>query len=52
MAGGNAGIRLGHQIVLPDKTPLCNVWLTMLRGIGVDVEKFGDSTGIVEPLMT
>jgi len=51
LAGGGAGIKLGHQIVLPDKTPLCNVWLTMLRGIGVAAEKFGDSTGPVESLI-
>lgn len=52
LAGGGAGIKLGQQIVLPDKTPLCNVWLTMLRGIGVNVDRHGDSTGIVEELMT
>lgn len=51
LAGGGAGIKLGHQIVLPDKTPLCNVWLTMLRGIGVAAEQFGDSTGVVESLV-
>jgi len=52
LAGGGAGIKLGHQIVLPDKTPLCNVWLTMLRGIGVNVDRFGDSTGPVQSLLS
>lgn len=51
LAGGGAGIKLGHQIVLPDKTPLCNVWLTMLRGIGVNADRHGDSTGLVEELI-
>ena len=51
LVGGGAGIKLGHHLVLPDRTPLCNVWLTMLRGIGVSAESFGDSTGIVEELM-
>jgi hypothetical protein len=51
LVGGGAGIRLGHHLVLPNPTPLCNVWLTMLRGIGVAVDRFGDSTGIVGDLM-
>ncbi|NBX30041.1 hypothetical protein EBR04_06305, partial [bacterium] len=51
LVGGGAGIKLGHHLVLPDRTPLCNVWLTMLRGIGVSAESFGDSTGIVKELM-
>ena len=51
LAGDAAGIKLGQHIVLPDRTPLCNVWLTMLRGIGVPVTRFGDSTGVVEQLV-
>jgi len=51
LAGGGAGIRLGEHIVLADGTPLCNVWLTLLQGAGVDVANHGDSTGVVEQLL-
>jgi hypothetical protein len=51
LTGGGAGIKLGQHIVMPDaKTPLCNVWLTLLNGVGVDVKSFGDSTGVIEQL--
>lgn len=50
LAGGGAGIKLGQHIVLPKDTPLCNVWLTLLNGIGVEAERHGDSTGVVKEL--
>ncbi len=31
-------------------TPLCNVWLTLLNGIGVEAERHGVSTGVVKEL--
>jgi hypothetical protein len=45
LTGGGAGVKLGRQLVLQKDTPLCNVWLTLLRGIGIDAERHGDSTG-------
>jgi len=36
LTGGGAGIKLGHNIVAPKDTPLCNAWLTMLHGIGIE----------------
>jgi hypothetical protein len=50
LTGGAANLKLGHHLVLPKDTPLCNVWLTMLRGIGVPAERHGDSTGVVQQL--
>lgn len=50
IAGGGAGITLGHNIVQPRNTPLCNVWLTLLKGTGVAIDTFGDSTGMVNEL--
>lgn len=50
LAGGGASIKLGENIVLKKDTPLCNVWLTLLNGVGVDVESHGDSTGVVKEL--
>ncbi|MCB1245564.1 MAG: DUF1552 domain-containing protein, partial [Verrucomicrobiae bacterium] len=46
LTGGGAGIKLGQNIVVEKDTPLCNAWLTMLQGVGVDVERHGDSTGV------
>lgn len=52
IAGRGAGVALGQHLVLPKNTPLCNVWLTLLRGTGIDVASHGDSTGIVKGLAT
>ncbi|PHS15435.1 MAG: hypothetical protein COA78_05085 [Blastopirellula sp.] len=50
LTGGGANLKLGQHLVLPKDTPLCNVWLTMLQGIGVKSESHGDSTGVVNEL--
>ena len=50
LSGGGAGVKLGHNLVMPKNTPLCNAWLTLLHGVGVKVERHGDSTGIVKEL--
>jgi hypothetical protein len=51
LTGRGAGIRLGHHLVMEDpKTPLCNVWLTLLNGVGVPTPAFGDSTAPIESL--
>ena len=47
VAGGGSGLPLGRHVVLPKDTPLCNVWLTLLKGSGIRVESLGDSTGVV-----
>ena len=51
LTGGAAKMKLGHHLVLPKDTPLCNVWLTMLKGIGVNTEHHGDSTDVVKELI-
>jgi hypothetical protein len=51
LAGGGASIKLGEHIVLPKDTPLCNVWLTLLQGVGVKINQHGDSTGVVKELI-
>ena len=50
LTGGGANLKLGQHLVLPKDTPLCNVWLTMLQGMGIDAPRHGDSTGIVKEL--
>ena len=50
LTGGGAGIKLGHNLVVSKDTPLCNAWLTLLHGIGVNVERHGDSSGVLKEL--
>lgn len=51
LAGRGAGIRLGQNLVVPKDTPLCNAWLTLLRGSGVPAERHGDSSGVIPQLL-
>lgn len=50
LAGGGANLKLGQHLVLTKDTPLCNVWLTMLQGLGIQAERHGDSSGVVKEL--
>ena len=50
LTGGGANLKLGQHLVLPNGTPLSNVWLTMLQGMGLNAERHGDSTGVVKEL--
>jgi len=51
LAGGGAGITHGRHVVLNAKqTPLANLWLTLLQGVGIETDAFGDSTGTVGEL--
>ncbi|MDF1754022.1 MAG: DUF1552 domain-containing protein [Verrucomicrobiales bacterium] len=51
VAGGGAGFQHGRHLVMDDeKTPLCNLWYSQLKGIGADVDSFGDSTGVINEL--
>lgn len=51
IAGGGAGFRQGRHLVMDDpRTPLCNLWLSILQGVGVDVNSHGDSTGVIPEL--
>jgi hypothetical protein len=51
IAGAGSGIKLGHNLVIPKGTPLCNAWLTLLNGSGIAVERHGDSTGMIKELI-
>ncbi len=50
ITGGGAGIELGQHLVLAPKTPLANLWLSLLRGVGIDVASHGDSSGVIKEL--
>ena len=51
VTGGGANLKLGQHLVLSKDTPLCNVWLTMLHGLGIEADRHGDSTGVVKELI-
>ncbi|TWU51707.1 DUF1552 domain-containing protein [Rubripirellula reticaptiva] len=51
VAGGGSRVQSGQHINLPDGTPLANLWLTQARMLGLDIERFADSTGTVKSLM-
>jgi len=48
--GGGGAVRGGRHIVYGKKTPICNLYLEMLARVGVDLPKFGDSTGRLDLL--
>ncbi len=50
ITGGGAGIELGQHLVLGPNTPLANLWLSLLRGVGIDVASHGDSSGVIKEL--
>ena len=51
VGGGNGKMNLGGQhLVLPEKTPIANLHLTLLHKVGVERDKFGDSTGTISEI--
>jgi hypothetical protein len=51
VGGGNGKLRLGGQhLVLPERTPIANLHLTLLQKVGVERDRFGDSTGTIADL--
>ena len=48
VGGGNGKVKVvGQHILLPERTPIANLHLTILQKVGVQREKFGDSTGVI-----
>ncbi|MDB4644950.1 DUF1552 domain-containing protein [Rubripirellula sp.] len=50
ITGGGAGVAHGRHLVLDPGTPLANLWLSLLRGVGVDAASLGDSSGVIREL--
>ena len=48
LAGNAGGRRGGRHIASDDKTPVANLFVSMLNSVGVATESFGDSTGRIE----
>lgn len=46
LAGAGGGIlKSGRHIAYPEGTPLTNLYLSMLNGLGMELDQLGDSTG-------
>jgi hypothetical protein len=52
LLGGHGGGKLkpGRHIASDPKTPLCNLYVSMLDAVGAPVAEFGDSTGSLKGL--
>ena len=48
MAGGGKRTTTGQHINMAEGTPLANLWLTQARMMGLETERFADSTGEIE----
>jgi len=44
---GMGTVKGGQHLVLPERTPLANVHLTMLNRLGLDHQSFADSTNVI-----
>lgn len=51
VAGGGKRVNAGQHINMPEGTPLANLWLTQARMMGLDMERFADSSGTIEQLL-
>src|SRR5580700_6982927 len=48
VGGGNGKVKLvGQHLLLPERTPIANLHLTILQKAGLERDKFGDSTGVI-----
>ncbi|MCH2203264.1 MAG: DUF1552 domain-containing protein [Fuerstiella sp.] len=51
VAGGGGGtLKLGRHVHCQRGTPLANLWLTQLQALGIEREKYADSTGTVDEI--
>ncbi len=48
--GGGGGLKQGNNILSTKDQPLANMWLSMLRHVGVNQEKFANSTGVIKEM--
>jgi hypothetical protein len=51
VAGGGNRVQSGQHINMPEGTPLANLWLTQARMMGLEMERFADSTGTIDQLL-
>jgi len=53
IVGGKGGgaVKTGQHVRYPMDTPLNNLWLTVMRTMGLKLDRFGDSTGVLKELV-
>lgn len=51
IGGGGEKFSTGNHFNLGKETPLTNLYLSMLKGVGVKTNKFGDSNGTIDGLI-
>jgi len=48
---GGGGIKQGQNYIFTrNKTPIANLWLSMIRHVGVNQDKFSNSTGVLKEM--
>ena len=47
VGGANGKLKGGQHIMLPERTPIANLHLTMLDKLGIEQKSFGNSTGVI-----
>jgi hypothetical protein len=54
LLGGRAGgvLRSGQHVKMTNDSPMSNLLLTMLQAAGVEVNHFGDSSGVIDSLLS
>lgn len=50
VAGGGRRVQSGQHLNMSEGTPLANLWLTQARMMGLDKDRFADSTGTVDAM--
>jgi len=51
MAGGGGRVKSGQHINMPEGTPLANLWLTQAQLMGMELDEFADSRGVIDSLL-
>ena len=49
--GGGSDIKFGHFFDASKDTPLCNVWLNLLRSSGLYIERHCDRSGVLKEMI-
>ena len=52
VAGSGGGkFKTGQHINMTEGTPLANLWLTQARAMGINIERFADSSGTISAVL-
>ncbi len=51
VAGGGERMKTGQHINMQEGTPLANLWLTQAQTMGLPIDDFADSTGVISDIL-